>query len=124
MSEQSVAKKVFSAARDGRAITIFALLCQRSQCDIARILGTVTEEDDQKTTPFLIAARNGHGTVIRLFLSHYGVDIEQVGCATVILDHSRDALYRKMKMFERITVNPLRDQLAASKSRKSDSNKR
>jgi len=80
MSEQQcVARKVFSAARDGRAITIFALLCQRSQCEVDRILGNVTEEDDQKTTAFLIAARNGHNTVIRLLLSHYGVDIEQVG---------------------------------------------
>lgn len=79
MSEQSVTKKVFSAARDGRAITIFALLCQRSQCEIDKILCSVTEEDDQYTTPFLIAARNGHSTVIRLLLSHYGVDIEQIG---------------------------------------------
>jgi len=79
MSEQSVAKKVFNAARDGRVITVFALLCQRSKCEIDKILGCVTEEDDQKTTSFLIAARNGHTTVIRLFLSHYSVDIEQVG---------------------------------------------
>jgi len=79
MSEQSVARKVFTAARDGRAITIFALLCQRSQCEIDRIFCTLTEDDDQKTTPFLIAAKNGHSTVIRLLLSHYGVDIEQVG---------------------------------------------
>jgi len=80
MSDQSVAKKVFSSARDGRAITIFALLCQRSQCEIDKILCSVTEEDDQKTTPFLIAARNGHDTVIRLLLTHYGgVDIEQIG---------------------------------------------
>jgi len=79
MSEQSVARKVFIAARDGRAISVFALLCQRSKCEIDRILCTVTEEDDQKTTPFLIAAKNGHSTVIRLLLSQYGVDIEQVG---------------------------------------------
>ena len=79
MSEQSVAKKVFNAARDGRAITIFALLCQRSQSEIDKILNNVTEEEDQKTTPFLIAARNGHNTVILLLSSHYGVDIEQIG---------------------------------------------
>lgn len=79
MSELSVTKKVFNAAKDGRAITIFALLCQRSQYEIDEILCSVTEEDEQKTTPFLIAARNGHSTVIRLLLSHYGIDIEQVG---------------------------------------------
>jgi len=76
--QQSVAKKVFGAARDGRAITVFALLCQRNQCDIDKILGYVSDEDDQKTTPFLIAARNGHSAVIRLLLAHYAVDIEQV----------------------------------------------
>ena len=55
--------KVFAAARDGRAITIFALLCQRSKTDVAAVLNGVTEESEQRTTPFLIAARNGHSKV-------------------------------------------------------------
>lgn len=74
-----LAYKVFAAAREGRAITIFALLCNRPKPEVDEILATVTHEDEQKTTPFLIAARNGHCSVVRLLLTQYGVDIEQTG---------------------------------------------
>ena len=43
------------------------------------VLKRKVEEDGQKTTPFLIAARNGHGGVVRMLLTHFDVDIEQTG---------------------------------------------
>ena len=43
------------------------------------MLGMKVEEDGQKTTPFLIAARNGHSGVVRMLLSHFDIDIEQTG---------------------------------------------
>jgi len=46
---------------------------------VDKVLNNVMAEDDQRTTPFLIAARNGHSAVIRLLLSQYAVDIEQIG---------------------------------------------
>lgn len=79
MDGKDVAYKVFTAARDGRAIMIFALLCHRPRPDVEAILSLVTDEDEQRTTPFLIAARNGHCAVVRLLLTQYGVDIEQTG---------------------------------------------
>lgn len=78
-STRSLAHKVFTAARDGRAISIFALLCHRPKSEIDEILSLSTSEDDQTIGPFLIAARNGHSAVVRMLLTQYAVDIEQTG---------------------------------------------
>ena len=71
--------KVFAAARDGKALSLFALLCHKHLRVVGNILSAETEEDGQKTTPFLIAARNGHNKVVSVLLKNFVVDIEQVG---------------------------------------------
>ena len=76
---ESLKRKVYRAAKDGMAITLFAVLCNRSQQVIKTALEARIEEDGQKTTPFLISARNGHDKVVKMLLTNFDVNIEQVG---------------------------------------------
>ena len=71
--------RVFCAARDGMAITVYAMLCNKTPKESASILSHLTEEEGQGTTPFIIAARNGHDKVVKMLLTHFKVDIEQIG---------------------------------------------
>ena len=77
--KDSIEYRVFAAAKDGMAITLYAMLCSKKPPDVQKILSTKTGEDGQVTTPFLIAARNGHDTVVRMLLTYFKVDIEQTG---------------------------------------------
>ena len=79
-----VRKRVYFAARDGMAITIYAMLCNRDKKCIQQILSSATEDQGQNATPFIIAARNGHEKVCRMLLTQFLVDIEQ--CGTVRFD--------------------------------------
>lgn len=76
MSEQN---KVYVAARDGKVLTLYALLCHKSATQKRFLLSSATSENGQTTTPFIIAARNGHSKVLQLLLMQFQVDIEQTG---------------------------------------------
>ena len=72
--------RVFQAARDGRAISVFAMLWNLDREKVVNdVLNHRTEEDGQRTTPLIIAARNGHEKVVLFLLSNFNVDIEQTG---------------------------------------------
>lgn len=43
----------------------------------------VQDESGQKCTPLIIAARNGHEKVVKVFLNKYPVDLEQEGSVKV-----------------------------------------
>ncbi|XP_074650025.1 protein fem-1 homolog B-like [Tubulanus polymorphus] len=75
----ALTRKVFKAARDGMAISLYALLCSKTPDEIHEALTYQSEEDGQKTTPLIISARNGHARVVRLLLKNFEVDIEQTG---------------------------------------------
>ncbi|GAB6032424.1 hypothetical protein CHUAL_011062 [Chamberlinius hualienensis] len=81
MSEigEPLKNRVYYAARDGMAITLYALLADRSDAEVDELLSRVMEEDGQKCTPLLIASRNGHDKVIRMLLSKFKPNIEQEG---------------------------------------------
>ena len=72
---------VYSAARDGLALSMYAFLCNRTTSEVREALHFVMEEDGQATDSFIIAARNGHEKVIKILLSHFShvIDIEQEG---------------------------------------------
>ncbi|XP_064474971.1 protein fem-1 homolog B-like [Ornithodoros turicata] len=81
MSKESLQQKIFGAARDGLAITLFALLNSKPKCEYPEYLDSSVSLDGQKCTPFIIAARNGHLNVIRMLLdlNGYKVNLEQEG---------------------------------------------
>ncbi|KAI8795419.1 protein fem-1 B [Biomphalaria glabrata] len=70
-------EKVHSAAREGMAISIFALLWNMDKPVVKEILDHQTECDGQKTTPLVIAAKLGETKVVQVLLTNFDVDIEQ-----------------------------------------------
>ncbi|XP_022074196.1 protein fem-1 homolog B [Acanthochromis polyacanthus] len=76
---ESLAGYVYKAASEGRVLTLAALLLNHSESETQFLLGYVTHLAGQRSTPLIIAARNGHDKVVRLLLDHYRVDTEQTG---------------------------------------------
>ncbi|XP_020779585.1 protein fem-1 homolog B [Boleophthalmus pectinirostris] len=76
---ESLAGYVYKAASEGRVLTLAALLLNHSEAETKYLLGYVTQLSGQRSTPLIIAARNGHEKVVRLLLDHYRVDTEQTG---------------------------------------------
>jgi Fem-1 family protein b len=75
----SLKEKTHLAARDGMAISLFALLCNRRREEVKEALSYFTYENGQNTPPLILSARNGHSKVVRMLLTNFAVDIEQVG---------------------------------------------
>ncbi|KAM6937157.1 protein fem-1 homolog B [Xenentodon cancila] len=76
---ESLAGYVYKAACEGRVLTLAALLLNHSESETRYLLSYVTHLAGQRSTPLIIAARNGHDKVVRLLLDHYRVDTEQTG---------------------------------------------
>ncbi|PSN51229.1 Protein fem-1 B [Blattella germanica] len=77
---QSLRNRVYYAARDGMAITLFALLAEKTDQEVHELLNQqVIEEDGQRCTALIVAARNGHDKVVKMLLSEFKPDIEQEG---------------------------------------------
>lgn len=76
---ESLAGYVYKAASEGRVLTLAALLLNHSEAETQFLLSYVTHLSGQRSTPLIIAARNGHDKVVRLLLDHYKVDTEQTG---------------------------------------------
>lgn len=72
-------KKVHACARDGMAISLFAMLWNSDKAVIQEVLNHRTKENDQETTPLIIAARNGSEKVVSILLTNFIIDIEQTG---------------------------------------------
>ncbi|CDQ58516.1 protein fem-1 homolog B [Oncorhynchus mykiss] len=75
----SLAGYVYKAAAEGRVLTLAALLLNHSEAETRYLLSYVTHLAGQRSTPLIIASRNGHDKVVRLLLDHYKVDTEQTG---------------------------------------------
>lgn len=76
---ESLAGYVYKAASEGKVLTLAALLLNHSGSETRYLLDFTTLLAGQRSTPLIIAARNGHDKVVRLLLDHYGVDTEQTG---------------------------------------------
>lgn len=76
---ESLAGYVYKAASEGRVLTLAALLLNHSASETRYLLDYTTQLAGQRSTPLIIAARNGHDKVVRLLLDHYRVDTEQTG---------------------------------------------
>ncbi|KAI9561961.1 Fem-1-like protein B [Daphnia sinensis] len=76
---ETLRERIFFAARDGLAITLYALLSELNQSQQSELLSQITEEQGQRCTPLLIAARNGKESVVKMLLSQFKPNIEQEG---------------------------------------------
>ncbi|KAK3879355.1 hypothetical protein Pcinc_016071 [Petrolisthes cinctipes] len=75
---ESMRRKVYQAARAGLSLSLYANLSVKSSEECLELLAQVVEEDGQKCTPLIIAARNGHEKAIRTLLK-FNPDLEQEG---------------------------------------------
>lgn len=79
MSE-SFKNRVYYAARDGMAITLFTLLSDKNRIEVNKLLNnSVVEDEGQHCTPLIIASRYGHEKVVKMLLSKFNPDLEQEG---------------------------------------------
>ncbi|KAL3044344.1 hypothetical protein OYC64_012772 [Pagothenia borchgrevinki] len=76
---EPLAGYVFKAASEGRVLTLAALLHNHPEEEVRFLLSHVTQVVGQRSTPLIIAARNGHDKVVRLLVDHYRVNTEQTG---------------------------------------------
>ena len=79
VNENSLEYKVHVAARDNMSLTLYALLSQKNHEEVKKLLHNLTEEDGQKTTPLIIAGKNGHDKVVQMLMNFYKVDVEMTG---------------------------------------------
>ncbi|KAL0116467.1 hypothetical protein PUN28_009848 [Cardiocondyla obscurior] len=79
--QQSLVKRIYYLARDGMAIALYSLLNDKSDadCPIDLINQIVLEDDGQRCTPLIVAARYGHNKVVRMLLDKFKPDLEQEG---------------------------------------------
>ncbi|XP_031778328.1 feminization 1-like isoform X1 [Nasonia vitripennis] len=81
-TEMSVSRmnRVYYAARDGMAITLYAMLNDNEPEYSNKLISQkVLQEDGQCCSPFIVAARFGHNKVVKMLLDKFTLDIEQEG---------------------------------------------
>uniref|UniRef100_K1R814 Protein fem-1 homolog B n=1 Tax=Magallana gigas TaxID=29159 RepID=K1R814_MAGGI len=76
---KTLKQRVHAAARDGRAISIFAMLWNLSSDLVDEVLDFHTSENGQITTPLIIACRNGEEKVVSILVSKFKINLEQTG---------------------------------------------
>ncbi|KAF4530186.1 hypothetical protein B566_EDAN001445 [Ephemera danica] len=80
VEDMTLKNRVYYAARDGMAITLFALLSEQADDQALEVLSSYVEEEGQRCTPLIIAARHGHDKVVKMLLGRFKlIDIEQEG---------------------------------------------
>lgn len=93
---ESFRDRVFYAARDGLVITLFALLAENklyadvilNEVSLGKeshqhasqfCLQVALDDEGQRCTPLIIAAKNGHTKVVKTLVSAYKLDLEVEG---------------------------------------------
>ncbi|KAG5326487.1 FEM1B protein, partial [Acromyrmex heyeri] len=78
--QQSLVKRIYYSARDGMAIALYTLLNDKSDVEVDCLINQkVLEDDGQRCTPLIVAARYGHNKVVRMLLDKFKPDLEQEG---------------------------------------------
>ncbi|CAL7950832.1 unnamed protein product [Xylocopa violacea] len=72
--------RVYYAAKDGMAITLYNLLSNKDSKMVNIVINQkVLEEDGEHCTPLIIAARHGRDKVVKILLDKFKPDLEQEG---------------------------------------------
>ncbi|XP_043482021.1 protein fem-1 homolog B-like isoform X1 [Leptopilina heterotoma] len=76
----SLMNRVYYAARDGMAITLYALLSEQTPEQINCLINqTVLQDDGQRCTPLIVASRYGNHRVVKMLLDKFKPDLEAQG---------------------------------------------
>merc|ERR1712142_56882 len=71
--------EVYLAARDGQSKTLISLLAKEPDDERTTLVNTLHTDGEQSTSPLIIAARNGHTSVVTTLLDNYNTDVEAEG---------------------------------------------
>jgi len=71
--------EVYLAARDGQANVVTSLLMKEPESERTLLVNSLYTDGEQSCTPLIIAARNGHTTVVATLLANYNTDVEAEG---------------------------------------------
>lgn len=78
--QQSLIKRIYYLARDGMGMALYTLLSDKSETDVNYLINQkVLEDNGQRCTPLIVAARYGHNKVVRMLLDKFKPDLEQEG---------------------------------------------
>ncbi|XP_065219810.1 protein fem-1 homolog B-like isoform X2 [Planococcus citri] len=81
---QYLPDQIYFAARDGMVRIMCSLLENMPHDKVKELLSREMEDDNgQKCTPLIIAARNGHEKMVKVFINRFPVDLEQEGSVKV-----------------------------------------
>ncbi|KAG8039160.1 hypothetical protein G9C98_003467 [Cotesia typhae] len=72
--------RIYYMAREGMSMALYAFLSDLGKQLVDSIINQkVLDEDGQKSTPLIIAARYGHNRVVKMFIEKFKMDIEEEG---------------------------------------------
>lgn len=74
---------IYCAARDGQFMDLLTFLSRITEKEIPLYLEKHFSSDGNTFTPFIVAAMNGHDTIIRMLLERFHTNIEQEGIVKV-----------------------------------------
>ncbi|KAL0278710.1 UNVERIFIED_CONTAM: hypothetical protein PYX00_000453 [Menopon gallinae] len=75
----SLLNRVYFAARDGMAMTIYALLYENMAVADELLNQHIVDEEGQRCTPLIIAAKHGHNKLVKTLLSKFNLNLELEG---------------------------------------------
>lgn len=76
---QSLVARVYYAARDGMALLLYRLLCDKSPEYVDYLINQKVLEDGQRCTSLIVAARYGQNRVVKMLIDKFKPDLEQEG---------------------------------------------
>ncbi len=76
-----IKRKVYQSAKDGMAVTLYALLNNLSESEANRYIDDMVTDGQMKCTPLIIAAKNGHENVVKMLLMKFSPNLEIEGSA-------------------------------------------
>lgn len=82
-ARDSLRRRIYYAARDGMARTLYTLLASVPENDLPLYTEEPVEDEGHKCTPLLIAAMNGHDNVVKMLLNMFHPNIEQEGTVQI-----------------------------------------
>ncbi|XP_054159146.1 protein fem-1 homolog B-like [Oppia nitens] len=74
-----VGRRIYESARDGMAVTLYALLTNISEKEANEYMNKLVIDGQTQCTPLIIAAKNGHLNIVKLLIMKFTPNLEMEG---------------------------------------------